>query len=255
MSNWNVLAKLDPLWTILSDPKKKFGGWQLEEFFATGEGEAKRVLGMCDRKGVKISSGKLLDFGCGVGRMTRAFSQYFSSCTGIDVSENMVNLARDYNRERTHCNFVASQSAILPFADGTFDFVFSVLVLQHLPTKSLILSYLAEFVRVTKLSGVIVFQVPIEVPLRRRIQLRRRLWAALSSLAIPQSLLFKAGLAPIQINGVSRQQVEEFMVTQGGRIQGVERYDASEGEFHSNYYFVVKEFESGAKRNLQERVS
>ncbi len=258
MSNWNVLAKLDPLWTILSDPGKKFGGWEPEEFFATGEHEAKRVLGMCDSHGVNISYGKLLDFGCGVGRMTRAFSNYFSACTGIDVSENMVSLARDYNCERTHCDFIASQSATLPFADGCFDFVFSVLVLQHLPTKSMILGFIGEFVRVAKENGVIVFQVPIEVPVRRRIQLRRRLWAALSSIAVPQSWLFKAGLAPIQINGVSRQQVEKVIMSWGARVQAIERYDASEGRFHSNYYFVVKQPDSRANnklRNAQQRIS
>jgi ubiquinone/menaquinone biosynthesis C-methylase UbiE len=246
MSNWNVLAKLDPLWTILSDPQKKFGGWKPEEFFATGELEAKRVLRMCDSHGLKISYGKFLDFGCGVGRMTRAFSCYFASCTGIDVSENMVNLARDYNRERTHCDFVSSQSTVLPFSDRTFDFVFSVLVLQHLPTRGMILGFIGEFVRVAKENGVIVFQVPIGVPLRRRIQLRRRLWAALSFLAIPKSWLFKAGLAPIQINGVSQQQVEEVATSKGARVQAVERYDASEGEFHSNYYFIVKQSTSPA---------
>jgi ubiquinone/menaquinone biosynthesis C-methylase UbiE len=246
MSNWNVLAKLDPLWTILSDPQKKFGGWKPEEFFATGEEEAKRVLGMCDSHGVKISYGRFLDFGCGVGRMTRAFSTYFTSCTGIDVSENMVSLARDYNRERTHCDFVSSQSTALPFSDGSFDFVFSVLVLQHLPTRSMILGFIGEFVRVAKENGVIVFQVPINVPLRRRIQLRRRLWTVLSFLAVPKSWLFKAGLAPIQINGVSQQQVEGVATSKGARVQAVERYDATEGEFHSYYYFIVKQAASPA---------
>jgi SAM-dependent methyltransferase len=135
---------------------------------------------------------------------------------------------------------------VLPFSDRTFDFVFSVLVLQHLPTRGMILGFIGEFVRVAKENGVIVFQVPIGVPLRRRIQLRRRLWAALSFLAIPKSWLFKAGLAPIQINGVSQQQVEEVATSKGARVQAVERYDASEGEFHSNYYFIVKQSTSPA---------
>jgi hypothetical protein len=30
MSNWNALAELDPLWTVLSDPAKKFGKWDPE---------------------------------------------------------------------------------------------------------------------------------------------------------------------------------------------------------------------------------
>jgi hypothetical protein len=74
-SNWNAMAELDPLWAILSDPEKKFGRWDPQEFFRDGEREAKRVTGMCEANGVGVSYGKMLDFGCGAGSMTRAFSQ------------------------------------------------------------------------------------------------------------------------------------------------------------------------------------
>ena len=135
---------------------------------------------MCKSHNLTVSHGKLLDFGCGVGRMTRAFSNFFASCVGIDVSENMVNLARKYNHEQSRCEFIVSEDRRLPFANGSFDFVFTVLVLQHLPSKSMILNYIAEFIRVAKDKGIIVFQLPNEVPLRRRIQLRRRLWSLLA---------------------------------------------------------------------------
>lgn len=241
MSNWNALAELDPLWTILSDPEKKFGKWDSAEFFSTGEREAERVLAMCKSNGINIFYGRLLDFGCGVGRMTRAFSGFFASCVGVDVSEKMIGLARNFNSERPNCEFIASGSALLPFADKSFDFVFTVLVLQHVPKKSTILRYVAEFIRVAKDNGVVVFQLPHEVPLRRRIQLRRRLWSWLSSVGVPPPWLFKKlGLAPIVINGISRQEVERFIRAQGARVQAVERYDPNEGSFHSYYYFLVK---------------
>lgn len=240
MSNWNVLAELDPLWTVLSDPEKKFGKWDYAEFFGTGAREAERVLALCASNGCKVSYGKFLDFGCGVGRMTRAFSSFFKSCVGIDVSENMLSLARRFNSDRTHCEFIASGAEALPFADKSFDFVFSVLVLQHLPTRNMILGYIAEFIRVAKNNGVIVFQLPNEVPLRRRIQLRRRLWSLFAFAGIPRSWLFKKlGLAPIRMNGISRREVEDFIRAQGARIQAVERYDPSEGRYHSYYYFVL----------------
>jgi SAM-dependent methyltransferase len=240
MSNWNALAELDPLWTILSDPKKKFGRWDPEEFFSTGAQEAERVLAMCKSNAINISYGKLLDFGCGVGRMTGAFAAYFSSCVGIDVSEKMVNLAKKFDAQQPRCEFITSDAAVLPFADKTFDFVFTVLVLQHLPKKSIILRYIAEFIRVAKDNGVVVFQLPNEVPLRRRLQLRRRLWWLLSSIGVSRSWLFrKLGLAPIRMNGVSRREVEAFIRARGAQVRAVERYDASEDRYHSYYYFVV----------------
>jgi ubiquinone/menaquinone biosynthesis C-methylase UbiE len=229
------------LWTILSDPAKKFGKWEPEEFFSTGDREAERVLDMCKANGVAVSYGKVLDFGCGVGRMTRAFSKFFSSCVGIDVSEKMVDLAREFNADRPQCEFIASAAPALPFTDKSFDFVYSVLVLQHLPQKSMILGYIAEFIRVAKDSSVIVFQLTNEVPLRRRIQGRRRLWSLLTTLGVPQGWLFKKlGLAPIVMNGISKEKVERFIRVQGARVKAVERYDPSEGRHHSYYYFVVK---------------
>jgi ubiquinone/menaquinone biosynthesis C-methylase UbiE len=240
MSNWNTLAELDPLWTILSDPEKKFGKWDSGEFFTTGEREAERVLAMCRSHALNVSSGKLLDFGCGVGRMTRAFSTFFASCVGIDISSNMVSLAKRFNTDRPQCDFIVSDNVQLPFASKSFDFVFSVLVLQHLPTKKMILNYIAEFIRIAKDNGVIVFQLPNEVPLRRRIQLRRRLWSLLTFAGLPHTWMFKKlGLAPIRMNGISRQEVENFISARGALVKAVERYDSTEDRYHSYYYFVV----------------
>ena len=240
-SNWNALAEFDPLWTILSEPDKKFGKWNREEFFSSGAREAQRVLAMCKANSIDISFDRFLDFGCGVGRMTRGLSGFFDSGVGVDVSGKMISLARQFNSEVKHCEFIANESAALPFADERFDFVFTVLVLQHLPSKDLIFRYIAEFIRVAKKHGVVVFQLPIQVPLRQRFQLRRRLWSVLSFLQVPKRWQFESlGLAPIKINGVSRKNIETFMAAQGAPVRAVERFDLSEGRFHSNYYVAVK---------------
>jgi len=241
VSNWNTLAELDPLWTVLSDPAKKLGKWDPAQFFGTGDREADRVLSMCESHAINIHYGKLLDFGCGVGRMTRAFSGFFASCVGVDVSEKMIDLARKFNSDRTNCEFIASNSAPLPFADCSFDFVFTVLVLQHLSSEKTILAYIKDFIRIASKNGIVVFQLPNQVPFRRRLQLRRRLWSCLSWLHVPESWLFKTfGLAPILVNGISRREVEACILAEGATLKAVERYDLSEGAFHSYYYFVVK---------------
>ena len=241
MGDWNSLAELDPLWTVLSETDKKFGKWNPEDFFSTGAKEAGRVLKMCESHGLAISFDKMLDFGCAVGRMTRGFSNTFRSCTGLDVSPKMVALAEKYNADRPNCAFVTSESPRLPFDDGTFDFVFTTLVLQHLPTQQMILDFIAEFFRVAKVGGAVVFQLPLAVPLRRRIQLRRRLWAFLAAVGVSREWLFRsAGLAPIQINGIARDRVEQLIKTHGGELHGVERYDPAEDHIHGYYYLSVK---------------
>jgi ubiquinone/menaquinone biosynthesis C-methylase UbiE len=255
-SDWNALAEIDPLWAILSDPEKRGGKWDPLKFFITGAREAERVLAMCKSQGVSVSYGKLLDFGCGVGRMTRAFSGFFQSCVGIDISQNMVSLARKFNADQPRCEFVASDAAVLPFADKSFDFVFSVIVLQHLATRSAILRYIAEFIRIAKDNAVIVFQLPDEIPLRRRIQGRRRVWFLLAAIGVPRAWLFKKlGLAPIKMNGIPKQEVLKFIRRQDARVQAVETYDPSEVQYQSYYYFVIKSHDSARARPKDANVA
>ena len=42
--DWEELAELDPLWAVLSDPRRAGGRWPIAEFFATGEGEVSDAL-------------------------------------------------------------------------------------------------------------------------------------------------------------------------------------------------------------------
>src|SRR5262249_53742407 len=57
--------------------------------------------------------------------------------------------------------FVHSVSRELPFRDGVFDLVISLIVLQHVPA-ALSVRYLLEFARVLRPGGVMAFQLPSE---------------------------------------------------------------------------------------------
>ena len=70
--DWDELAELDPYWAICTTPGKRFGGWDTDEFFATGEREIGAVLAEAEPLGVPGARGEALDFGCGLGRLTRA---------------------------------------------------------------------------------------------------------------------------------------------------------------------------------------
>ena len=75
-----------------------------------------------------------LDFGCGVGRVTRAMASYYDRCTGVDVSDVMVDAATSLNAGIDRLEFVHNPEPDLTiFDDATFDLVYSNIVLQHLP--------------------------------------------------------------------------------------------------------------------------
>jgi ubiquinone/menaquinone biosynthesis C-methylase UbiE len=180
--NWEGLAQSDPLWAICTDPARKGGQWEREEFFATGQHEIRCVLKCLDHLGVNIDSGApALDFGCGVGRLTRAMAARFPQCWGVDISPTMIRLAEVLNSDQPGCRFVLNdQPELKGLADGYFGFIYSSIVLQHIPPRYST-GYLLELVRVLKPGGVLVFQLLDEFRAswvarwRQRLALRQRL--------------------------------------------------------------------------------
>ena len=91
---WDYLGEHDPLWAILSFPQKRGNRWQLEEFFATGRDEIDAVLKDVANRFPDVPRCCALDFGCGVGRLTRALAAHFDRVIGVDVAASMIRQAR-----------------------------------------------------------------------------------------------------------------------------------------------------------------
>ncbi len=144
--SWDKLGELDPLWVVLTDPKGKFGKWDVDEFFTTGQKDMAVVLATAEELGYPKQRETALDFGCGVGRLTRGMAKYFKHCHGIDISESMIAKAKELNQAFPNCQFSVNYADHLGmFPDNQFDFICSNIVLQHLPTRTMIKSYIAEF--------------------------------------------------------------------------------------------------------------
>lgn len=240
-NSWDKLAELDPLWVILHEPGKRYGRWSPEEFFATGEAEMGAVLDKCRQLGIALKYERALDFGCGVGRLTRSLASKFSNCVGIDISDEMVSRARDFNKELANCEFVVNHSDVLPFPNSSFDFVSSFIVLQHMQTKQMIRQSITEFVRVLRPGGAIVFQLPDKPSLRRRIQMRRRIWSLLRFLRVPERFLYETlGLTPIKMNGLPPSEVRAVVENGGAQIIQIEKDHMGGPNTRSYSYFVLK---------------
>lgn len=215
--NWEELAATDPLWAILSDPAKKNGKWRLQEFLDRGETEIAAALSRtppCPR-----AKHRALDFGCGVGRLTRAMSERFDHCIGVDISEQMITQARELNRDRVNCEFVLNISEDLKiFPDHYFDFIYTSIVLQHLVHRSSILAYIREFCRLLSPSGLLVFQLPTYISLIHRLQPVPRLYNLGRSLRIPPGALMGLGLHPIRMAYMPKPDVLEILTQCGMRL-------------------------------------
>ena len=160
--NWEELAREDPLWAVLTDPAKKGGQWDPEEFYETGKGDALRFMTMVNRVCPGVNRTAALDFGCGVGRVTYALKEYFQSVVGVDISRSMIDYAERRNSPSSGVRFLLNQQDHLRcFGSSEFDFVFSRIVLQHMH-PDIACSYLREFVRILRPGGACMFQLPVK---------------------------------------------------------------------------------------------
>lgn len=240
MITWDVLAETDPLWAILSDPSKRYGRWDVQEFFSTGTVEISKALDNCHAFGLPKAHHLAIDFGCGVGRLTRALSAHFEKSVGIDGSEKMIKLAKHWNEGVRNCEFIVNEDERLPLADACADIVYCVLVLQHMDSDNQILNWITEFTRILSPEGVLIFQLPTKLPLLNRIQPRRRAWSLMSRIGISTSTLHRMGLAPISMRGIKPAHVRKHLDSVAGARICMEALDGRAGPHPSYTYFVTK---------------
>lgn len=215
--HWEDMGDLDPCWAILTEPGTKFGRWDLEKFFATGNSEISALTSAGEKLGLPKEHEWALDFGCGVGRLTRSLAPHFQNVVGIDISQSMLRQAIALN-PHANCQFLLNDSDSLPFPSGHFDLIYTALVLQHVPEQKTIRRYISEFVRVLKTGGLLVMQIPHHVPLRHRLQARPRIYAWLRSAGLSERLLYrKLGLHPIPMNFLHESDVISIIESGGGR--------------------------------------
>lgn len=215
-ADWEDLSELDPLWAILTESDKRGQKWDLAEFFALGERDMAALMEKARNLGLPAKRERCLDFGCGVGRLTRAARSYFKECHGVDVSCGMVGQAQRLTPE---CVFHHNPHPDLRnFQSSSFDLVYSIIVLQHAGSHDAILRYVEEFVRILAPQGLLVFQVPVSIPFRYRLAPRRRLYGLLRKMGMSSRQLYQRGLNPMRMGAVAEIRVIECITQAGGRL-------------------------------------
>ena len=222
---------------MLSADGLRGGRWDLERFLATGEADVAAALAPSDELGLPAARGRVLDLGCGVGRLARPFASRFGEYVGIDVAEGMVARARELHADLENCTFVAA-AALAQLPDASFDLVYSNLVLQHLPDRAAVERYLADFLRVVRPDGIVIFQLPASLKLRQRLQPRRRIYRLLRALGLGARLLQRLGVHPIRLLAVPEAETRAFLAHHGGRVAHVTAEELS-GVSSRRYYVIA----------------
>jgi SAM-dependent methyltransferase len=103
---------------------------------------------------------RVVEIGCGVGRLTRVLSERAASVKALDVSAEMLQQAGEHNGHLDNVEWVHGDGLSLTgIPDGEADLVVSHVVFQHIPDPQITLGYVREMGRVLKPGGVAGFQV------------------------------------------------------------------------------------------------
>ena len=209
--NWEALGRTDPLFGVLSDPTKYGGKWDQDEFFASGRAHVDKLLRTLADARASFLPGTCLDFGCGVGRLTIPLADSFHHTIGVDVARPMVDAAARHRPPGARCEFIVNRDPDLRrFETGTFDVVHSCLVLQHIPPE-VALRYVAEFFRVTRPGGLVVFQIPAETRTESQISASHALpeaaYAAEVAFLSTPGLLETSALTSVSVRVTNRGSV------------------------------------------------
>ena len=133
-----------------------------EEFFATAVEVLRTLREEFRRFPPETDFRKLaaIEIGCGPGRLMVPMSEVFGRVAGVDVSGEMVRLARENLAGIPHAEVRrGSGSDLAGFEDESFDYCYSYAVFQHFPSVDVVWDYLREARRVLKPGGLMKVQL------------------------------------------------------------------------------------------------
>jgi SAM-dependent methyltransferase len=222
---WEDWSEVDPLWAIVTAPGREGGGWDLESFFASGQATVDDLWAHARALGLPNRSRRALDFGGGVGRLTRALGNYVDHVVGVDISEGMISLARRYNAELPTIDFrLLSDAPLETFESGHFDVVCCLLVLQHIPSVQVIEDSLGQLIRLMAPGGVLMLQMPTEIKIDAAqvasASRRDRLTERLRKLGVKPKLLYRylKWRPAMPMTAVPDERIRELIEVAGAQI-------------------------------------
>jgi ubiquinone/menaquinone biosynthesis C-methylase UbiE len=103
---------------------------------------------------------KVLEIGCGAGRVTRAFADMFGEVHAVDVSGEMVRLARAACADKSNAFIYQNNGMDLDvLGERVFDFAFSICCFHHIPSRDVIENYIREVGRLLRPGALFKFEV------------------------------------------------------------------------------------------------
>jgi SAM-dependent methyltransferase len=153
---WDRRAREDAFHFV--DSRLPYRRSDAQRFWREGEKDLRRLLEIA---GVEVEPGsRVLEIGCGLGRLTRGLAARAGEVIAIDVSGEMLAQAREHNSELGNVTWLLGDGTTLAGVDdSSVDACLSHVVFQHIPDPAITLGYVAETGRVLRPGGWAAFHV------------------------------------------------------------------------------------------------
>lgn len=136
-------ARIDPYYAVIPFRRFRFSELNEEtrrEFFDTGQQHVDDVLSVIRaRFDPAFKPNRVLDYGCGTGRLLIPLARVAQHAVGIDISPSMLEeTKRNCERFGVHNSELLLADERLTHLEGTFDLVHSTIVFQHIPQNRVV---------------------------------------------------------------------------------------------------------------------
>jgi SAM-dependent methyltransferase len=154
---WDERAREDAFYFVdnrikYKDPAEEARFWEM------GREDLDKLLGAVD---VTLQpEWVVVEIGCGVGRLTRVIAGRAASVKALDVSSEMLAIARNENAQLENVEWIHGDGTSLAgIPDASADAAVSHVVFQHIPDPQITLGYIREVGRVLKPGGLAALHV------------------------------------------------------------------------------------------------
>lgn len=163
---WRAFGETEAHWSVLVDDQYRSQSihQNIDRFYDTGTEDVEVFMNFLKRNDLPVRFERVLDFGCGVGRLTLALSRYADRVDGVDISPPHLALAEARAKEKgfggVAFHAIGSVEALDAFRD--YDLVISRIVLQHNPPPIMAALY-AKLLAMLKPGGAALVQMPTHI--------------------------------------------------------------------------------------------
>jgi SAM-dependent methyltransferase len=166
--SWEARARSNPLYAI--DAHRR--AWDIDDFYARGLSLVQEVVDPAlNILSVDPTGLRVLDIGCGMGRLFVGLAARFQEVWGIDISASMIAQGREQCQAEATW-LVGDGTSLAGVGDQSVDHVLSYEVFEHIPGPAIISSYLVESLRVLRPGGTFQAQFRGQSDSRRQAAVR-----------------------------------------------------------------------------------